>query len=248
VRSALEVEGLSLESRDGRRLLSDVGFSLREAETIGIVGESGSGKSLTLRSILGLLPGGIRRTGGRIELAGRCSMVFQDPTRALDPLCTAVAQIAEVIRFNSAVSRSEAHWEAMDLVKALGLPDALGRNDRYPRQLSGGQCQRVGIAMALARKPNVLLCDEPTTALDVTVQRQILDVILRLQSDRGFGLVFVTHNLAVAALLCSRLVVLDRGLVVETGETAAVLGSPREAYTRMLVESVLDMPEARRDA
>lgn len=236
------VEHLVLETRNGLRLVDDVGFSVAPGETLGLVGESGSGKSLTLKAILGLLPSGVVQNGGTIRRAGRCAMVFQDPVRALDPLCPVVSLVSEVVRFNQDTDRRESRAKALELLALLGLPADLAHRDRYPRQLSGGQCQRVVLALALARRPDVLLCDEPTTALDVTVQKQILEVISRLQKELGFAMVFVTHNLAVAAGLCSRLVVLKEGRVVEAGGTPELLARPQHPYTQKLLQSVLPLP------
>jgi ABC-type dipeptide/oligopeptide/nickel transport system ATPase component len=136
----------------------------------------------------------------------------------------------------------------LELLEMLGLPDSLKHTDRYPRQLSGGQCQRIVIAMALACKPGILLCDEPTTALDVTVQRQILDVISRLQKELGFAMVFVTHNLAVAASMCSKLCVMKEGRIIERGDTLPLLQNPQNPYTQLLISSVLPLPDLERSA
>jgi ABC-type glutathione transport system ATPase component len=170
-------------------------------------------------------------------------MVFQDPRGALDPLCPVVKQLAEVVYYRQQVSRRAARTIALELLERLGLPDSLRKKDRYPSQLSGGQCQRVVIALALACKPGILLCDEPTTALDVTVQRQIIDTITSLQHELGFAMVFVTHNLAIAANLCSRLYVMKQGQIVEHGETLSLLQHPADPYTQMLIDSVLPLPE-----
>jgi ABC-type dipeptide/oligopeptide/nickel transport system ATPase component len=210
---------------------------------MGLVGESGSGKTLTLRSVIGLLPQGVVKTGGEIRRGGKMSMIFQDPVRSLDPLYPVVSQLAEVVAFRQGLGRRDARDEAVRLLEALGLPDTLEKTDRYPHQLSGGQCQRVVIAMALACKPDILLCDEPTTALDVTVQKQILDVIKRLREERGFAIVFVTHNLAIASAMCSKLCVMKQGRIIERGDTAAILSAPKEEYTKTLIRSVLPLPE-----
>ncbi|MEO3946272.1 ABC transporter ATP-binding protein [Gorillibacterium sp. CAU 1737] len=239
----LHLENVTLASRFNPSLVSDVSFQVHAGESIGLIGESGSGKSLTLRSILGLLPSGIEQTDGRIQLNGRGAMIFQDPIRALDPLYPVVKQLAEVVHYRQQVSRKASHVIALELLELLGLPDSLRQKDRYPHQLSGGQCQRIVIALALACKPDVLLCDEPTTALDVTVQRQILELIVRLQKELGYAMVFVTHNLAVTSSLCSRLYVMKEGRLVEEGETLPLLQNPQHPYTRMLIDSVLPLPE-----
>lgn len=238
----LEVEALTLASKSNPMLVRDVSFSLAKGETLGLVGESGSGKSLTLRAILGLLPRGIQQTGGQIKSMASSAMVFQDPRGALDPLCPVVKQLTEVICFRQRLSRRAARKAALELLEMLGLPASLQEKDRYPSQLSGGQCQRVVIALALACKPGILLCDEPTTALDVTVQQQIIETITSLQQELGFAMVFVTHNLAVAAAMCSRLCVMKQGQVVEQGDTLNLLQYPQDAYTQMLINSVLPVP------
>ncbi|GGF99427.1 hypothetical protein GCM10010912_50280 [Paenibacillus albidus] len=239
----LEIEALSLATKSNETLVDNVGFSLNKGESLGLVGESGSGKSLTLRAILGLLPHGVRQTGGVIKSEVSSAMVFQDPRGALDPLCPVVKQLAEVVYFRQKVSRKASRVVALELLEMLGLPDSLKRTDRYPSQLSGGQCQRIVIAIALACKPGILLCDEPTTALDVTVQRQIIETIARLQQELGFAMVFVTHNLAVAAAMCSKLAVMKKGQIVEHGNTLNVLQNPQNPYTQMLINSVLPLPE-----
>jgi ABC-type glutathione transport system ATPase component len=171
-------------------------------------------------------------------------LIFQDPVSALDPLVPAAAQLAEVVYYRQNLSRKNARTAALDLLYTLGLPGSLAQ--RYPHQLSGGQCQRILIAMALACKPRVLLCDEPTTALDVTVQRRILETIRNLQKERGFAILFVTHNLAIASSMCSALCVMKEGRIVEQGNASALLQNPRESYTHMLIEAVLPLPDQER--
>lgn len=239
----LEVESLTLAAKSKEILVNNISFSLARGESLGLVGESGSGKSLTLRAILGLLPRGVEQTGGAVRSKVSSAMVFQDPRGALDPLCPVVKQLVEVVYYRQQVSRRAARTIALELLERLGLPDSLRKKDRYPSQLSGGQCQRVVIALALACKPGILLCDEPTTALDVTVQRQIIDTITSLQHELGFAMVFVTHNLAIAANLCSRLYVMKQGQIVEHGETLSLLQHPADPYTQMLIDSVLPLPE-----
>lgn len=239
----LVADELTLATVSGQKLVESISFTLKRGESIGLVGESGSGKSLTLRAVLGLLPKGVTVAGGSVRHGVRSAMVFQDPRGALDPLCPVVKQVAEVVRYRQSKNRREARTEALKLLGLLGLPESLAREDRYPNQLSGGQCQRIVIALALACKPGILLCDEPTTALDVTVQRQIIDLIARLQSELGFAMIFVTHNLAIAAEMCSRLLVMKQGRVVEEGTAVDVLTKPSDPYTRMLIDAVLQLPE-----
>ncbi|WP_042203960.1 ABC transporter ATP-binding protein [Paenibacillus camerounensis] len=239
----LEIEALTLTAKSQEVLVKDVSFSLQQGESLGLVGESGSGKSLTLRAVLGLLPRGVQQTGGVIRGTADSAMVFQDPRGALDPLCPVVKQVAEVVYYRQRLSRKASRAAALELLHMLGLPESLRKADRYPSQLSGGQCQRIVIAMALACKPGILLCDEPTTALDVTVQKQIMETVGRLQQELGFAMIFVTHNLAVAAAMCSRLAVMKKGEIVERGSTLSVLQSPQNPYTQMLINSVLPVPE-----
>ena len=239
----LGVEGLNLYDRAGSHLLKDVSIAVRAGETLGLVGESGSGKTLTLRSLIGLLPEGIRETHSARVDNPNCAMIFQNPLSALDPLCPVFRQLCEVIEARQGVKGQEARARALKLVKRLSLPEELAEADRYPGDLSGGQCQRVLIAMALACNPAVLLCDEPTTALDVTVQRQTLALIGALQRELGFAMLFVTHNLAVAAQVCERLAVMRQGRIVEEGPARRVLTAPQDEYTRMLTEAILPVPE-----
>ncbi len=242
----LVIDKLSLASKSNNNLVTDVTITVDPGESIGLVGESGSGKTLTLRSILGLLPPGIRISGGTIQNNGTCAMIFQNPIGALDPLCPVVHQLAEVVYYRQKVSHKASRSIALELLDKLGLPASLKQKDRYPNQLSGGQCQRIVIAMALACKPDILLCDEPTTALDVTVQRQIIETIKKLQKELGFAIVFVTHNLAIASSLCSRLCVMKEGAILEQGDTLTLLQNPQNAYTQMLIQSVLPFPEIER--
>lgn len=239
--SAVAVRGLRLNSRD-RPLVNGVDLAAASGEALGIVGESGSGKSLTLRAILGLLPRGIERTAGEIEVAGRVGMVFQDPLSALDPLMTVGAQVAEVCRHVRGMSRAAAKARVLELFGLVGLPDPADRARRYPHELSGGQRQRVVIALALAAEPDVLLCDEPTTALDVSVQAQVLELLDRLRRELGLTLVFVSHDVAVVAHVCSRIVVMRAGAVIEEGTTEAIVAAPTHEYTRLLLDAVLPIP------
>ncbi|MBR3504977.1 MAG: ABC transporter ATP-binding protein [Clostridia bacterium] len=242
----LGVEGLNLYDRAGNRLVRDVSIGLRAGETLGLVGESGSGKTLTLRSLVGLLPDGVRE-----ECAGRrdnpnCAMIFQNPMSALDPLCPVFRQLCEVIRIRQRTNPAKTKARATELLRRLSLPEELAVSDRLPGSLSGGQCQRVLIAMALSCNPEALLCDEPTTALDVTVQRQTLALIGELQRERGFAVLFVTHNLAVAAQVCRSLAVMRRGEIVERGPVRRLLTEPAHEYTKTLARAIL--PVSRREA
>ncbi len=250
--AAVTVRDLVLTDAHGARLVDGVSLAVAPGESLGIVGESGSGKSLTLRRILGLLPQGVLASGGDVEVAGRVGMVFQDPLTALDPLMPVGAQVAEVSWYAHRTStrrpgrregRRAARAHARELFEQVGLGSDRSRLAARPYQLSGGQRQRVVIAMALASDPQVLLCDEPTTALDVTVQRQILELLDRLRRERGLAMLFVSHDLAVVSQVCSRLVVMRGGQVVETGSADDVLHSPHEQYTRMLLAAVPGLPQ-----
>lgn len=232
------------------------GVSLRvePGETLALVGESGSGKSTVALAALGLLPGNARASGGvsvggtdvvgagEAELArlrGRtASMVFQEPATALDPLTRIGGQIAEVVRNHRDVSRQEAAAEAVALLRRVGIPEPERRASAFPFQLSGGQRQRVVIAMAIANSPGLLIADEPTTALDVTVQAEILDLLRKLAADSGTGVLLVTHNMGVVADFADRVAVMLEGEVVETGAVEDVLLRPTHEYTRRLLAAV----------
>jgi peptide/nickel transport system ATP-binding protein len=257
---ALALDGLSVafRTRDGLvPAVRDVSLAVTAGHTVGVVGESGSGKSVTLRALMGLLPASAEITGelsvdGKsIPLSGRgvraarrrkLAMVFQDPLSALDPLMRVGDQIAEVPRRVFGRGRAESRREALDLLRSVRIPDPESRAAAYPHELSGGQRQRVLIAMALACHPQVLLCDEPTTALDVTVQAEILSLLRSVQEETGVALVFVTHDLAVVAGISQSLVVLRSGSVVEAGPTERVLSRPRADYTRELLAAVPELP------
>ena len=236
------IEDLKVYSRSGEELVKGVSFSLEKGETLGLVGESGSGKTLTLKSLIGLLPEGLRAEAKKKHVTENTAMIFQNPLGALDPLCPVFSQICEVIEARQGVSREEAKKRGTELLKKLALPESVLRKC-YPYQLSGGQCQRILIAMALACRPSLLLCDEPTTALDVTVQKQTIDLIRSLQKELGFAMIFVTHNLAVASQLCERLAVMQNGEIIETGGRADIFGNPSTEYTGKLIGAILDIPE-----
>ncbi|MEU4229952.1 ABC transporter ATP-binding protein [Nonomuraea sp. NPDC026600] len=235
-------------------VVKDVSFTVRSDETVGIVGESGSGKSMTSLAIMGLLPrGAVTRGSIRLdgtELLGRAdkdlrrirgdriSMVFQDPLSSLNPYYTVGLQIEEVYRAHRGRSRKAARKVAIEALEQVGLPDPERRVDYYPHQFSGGQRQRVMIAMALVCSPALLIADEPTTALDVTVQAQILRLLADLRRQSGTGMVFITHDLAVISSIATRVLVMRRGEQVEYDTTEQVFSGPRHAYTRMLLDSV----------
>jgi len=230
--------------------LRGVSFTLERGQTLGLVGESGCGKSLTALALMGLLPDGAG-VSGSIRFAGqelaslpepamcqlrgdRLAMVFQEPMTALNPLHTVGRQIAESLRLHKAMTREQARAEALRLLERVQLPQAQQRLDAYPHQLSGGQRQRVVIAMALACGPDLLIADEPTTALDVTLQREVLDLIAELVREDGMGLVLISHDLDVMADRVAQLVVMYGGTVVESGPTAAVFEQLAHPYSRGL--------------
>ncbi|MFE5918749.1 dipeptide ABC transporter ATP-binding protein [Streptomyces sp. NPDC056468] len=231
-----------------------VSLHVRPGETLALVGESGSGKSTVALAAMGLLPGSARASGrvtvdgtavvgapeaALARLRGRtASMVFQEPATALDPLTRVGSQIAEVIRNHREVSRSEAARAAVELLRRVGIPEPQKRASAFPFQLSGGQRQRVVIAMAIANSPGLLIADEPTTALDVTVQAEILDLLRRLAADSDTGVLLVTHNMGVVADFADRVAVMLRGEVVETGTVEDVLLRPQHEYTRGLLAAV----------
>jgi oligopeptide/dipeptide ABC transporter ATP-binding protein len=253
--SLLEVDDLSvkLATTDGE-ITPVAGVSLRvdSGETLGLVGESGCGKSLTLRALIGLLPRGatvsgevrLSRDHGEEPLAfdpvrlrgDGIAMIFQEPMTALNPTMRVGDLVAEPLRVRGR-GRREAGQKAVALMSEVGIPDASRRARAWPHELSGGLRQRVMIAAALATEPKLLLCDEPTTALDVCVQEQILELLAELRSSRDMSIVLVSHDLAVVATLCDRVAVMYAGNLVETGVTAEVLASPAHPYTRALIGS-----------
>ena len=238
----LSVKNLTVTGKDGRLLVDHLSLQLKRGETLGLVGESGSGKTLTLKSLIGLLPKNLSESYEEKKINGNVAMIFQNPMSALDPLCPVFAQLIEVVMIRQNVRKKEAVCRANELIERLGLPKELSKKDRLPSELSGGQCQRILIAMALACNPDVLLCDEPTTALDVTVQKQTLDLILSLQKEMNFAILFVTHNLAVAAGICSHLAVMHHGKIVERAATKEILLTPKDEYTKMLLSAILRIP------
>ena len=241
------------------RAVDGISFDLEAGAALGLVGESGSGKSLTLRALMALTPrsvviesGSVLLDGTELPLSGRearrarrgrMAMVFQDPLTALDPVQRVGDQVAEVPRKVLGMSRARSRARAVELLGLVGIPDPAGRASAYPHQLSGGMRQRVIIAIALASEPAVLLCDEPTTALDVTVQAQVLDLIDEMRSRLDLALVFVSHDLAVVRQLCENLAVMYAGRFVETGPTERVLSEPHHPYTLGLLHAIIDLDD-----
>ncbi len=243
----LEISHLVVEMRRHHqwfRAVDEVSFSLKRGGSLGIVGESGCGKSVTLRAIMGLLPAAGRVHSGAVTVGGRLAMIFQDALSALNPVMRVGDQIAEAPRRVLGLSRSAARERALDLLRVVGIPDPARRYDSYPHELSGGLRQRVMMAIALSSEPAILLCDEPTTALDVTIQAQILALLSDLRASSGLSIIFVTHDLGVVGQVCDDLAVMYAGRIVETGPVAEVLASPRHPYTDALLASALDVDAA----
>ncbi|TVQ57992.1 MAG: ABC transporter ATP-binding protein [Rhodobacteraceae bacterium] len=253
----LSVEGLTLDI-GAARLLDGVSFAMAEGETFGLIGESGSGKSLTALAIMGLAPEGAR-TAGAVALAGRrldglsdralCAvrgadvgMVFQEPMTALNPVRPIGAQVAETVLIHGRAGTRTAERIAAETLARVGLPPERFPLSRYPHELSGGQRQRVVIAMAIALRPKLLIADEPTTALDVTTQAQILRLLKRLAAEDGMGLMLITHDLGVVADMADRVVVMREGRVVEAGPAERVLRAPSHGYTRALAAAARHAP------
>ncbi|HRM48503.1 MAG TPA: ABC transporter ATP-binding protein [Alicycliphilus sp.] len=249
----LEVQNLAITLQTQRgavRAVHDLGFTLARGETVGLIGESGCGKSLTALALMGLLPdgasvrGSIRFDGQEVlampdktlcQLRGnRMAMVFQEPMSALNPVHSIGRQVAEPLRLHQGLSARQARTQAMELLERVGIARAAERLDAYPHQFSGGQRQRITIAMALACGPDLLIADEPTTALDVTVQRQILELLAGLVAERGMALILISHDLGVIAQSVARTLVMYGGTVVESGPTRAVFGAMAHPYTQGL--------------
>jgi peptide/nickel transport system ATP-binding protein len=257
---ALRVEGLSVEFRTRSgivRALDNVSFSVRKGETIALVGESGSGKSVTAYAVMGILDPAGRVTNGQAmygeidllaassthlaAIRGReISMIFQNPRTALNPIRSVGRQIADVLIRHGKVPPRGALLQAIEMLRAVGITDPARRASAYPFELSGGMCQRVMIAIALAAKPSLLIADEPTTGLDVTTQAVIMDLIADLASALGMATVFITHDLALASQRATRIVVMHAGHVVENAPTMALFAQPRHPYTAELIAATPD--------
>ncbi|HEX2145439.1 MAG TPA: ABC transporter ATP-binding protein [Glycomyces sp.] len=254
----LRVRGLTVAfptARGNVDVVKSLDFDLARGSALGIVGESGSGKSMTSLAVMGLLPKGAIRTGS-IEFDGteltalreremqsirgdRIAMIFQDPLSSLNPYYTVGTQIAEAYRSHRrGVTRRQARAVAIEAMERVHIRDAARRVDHYPHQFSGGMRQRVMIAMTLSMEPDLIIADEPTTALDVTVQAQILDLLAEIRADTGAGLVLITHDLAVVSEVTDHIVVMRDGGLVEQGAAERIFCDPQEAYTRMLLDAV----------
>ena len=237
-------------------VIFDVSYTMEYGEILGIVGESGSGKSVTAKNVMRLLPSPPSSVlGGEIILDGesildktekqmrqirgnKVSMIFQEPMTSLNPVFTCGDQIVEAIVLHQKVSKAEAKRRAIEMLDLVGIAQPEKRMDSYPHELSGGMLQRVCIAAAIVSRPRLLLADEPTTALDVTIQAQILELLKRLNRERNMSILFISHNLNVVRKLCTRVAVMERGLIVEEGETQQVFHHPEAPYTQRLIAAI----------
>ena len=256
----LEVENLSL-AIGGAPVVDGIGFEVEASEVMALVGESGCGKSITAAAVMRLLPRAVSQVSGNILLAGQdiaalperrmralrgqsMSMIYQEPQAALDPLSTVGTHIAEALRLPMRAARTQ----VLRMLADVGISDPERRIDQYPFELSGGMCQRVVIASALIARPLVLLADEPTTALDVTIQAQILDLLRNLARDRGTAVLLITHDMGVVADIADRVAVMYAGRIAESGPVHSLFAEPRHPYTRLLLASIprlSDVPKSR---
>jgi peptide/nickel transport system ATP-binding protein len=260
----LTVEGLRVRI-GAADVVDDVDLSIARGETLALVGESGCGKSLTALALIGLLPEAARRVGGEIRLqgeridtlperamtrirGGRIGMIFQEPVASLDPLMTVGGQIAEALALEGPIAPREARERAIAMLGHVGIARPELRVDQYPFELSGGMCQRVMIAMAMIRRPALLVADEPTTALDVTIQAQILRLMADLRAETGAAVLLITHDMGVVAETAERIAVMYAGRVVETGRVADVFAAPRHPYTALLMRTIPRLTGARKVA
>jgi dipeptide transport system ATP-binding protein len=237
------------------RAVDGISLHVHEREVLAIVGESGSGKSVSMLAVMGLLPWTARVTADEMTFNGRdllklepaerrkiigkdIAMIFQEPIASLNPCFTVGFQIEEVLRFHMGLDKQARRARAVELLTQVGIPDPAGRLNAFPHQMSGGQCQRVMIAMALACNPKLLIADEPTTALDVTIQRQILDLLMRLQAEHGMGLIMITHNMGVVAETADRVIVQYKGRKMEEADVLSLFENPQSNYTRALLSAL----------
>ena len=257
----LSVQNLAVSFRTYNgmvRAVRGISYDLHRGETVAIVGESGSGKSVSIKSIMGILTKNAVVDSGTIMYEGRdllklneeeyqkirgskIGLIFQDPLSALNPLMKIGHQITEAIYLNGPISKQDARKRAIELMESVGIPEADTRFDQYPFQFSGGMRQRVVIAIALARNPEILICDEPTTALDVTVQAKILELINKIKEERNLSVIFITHDLGVVANMADRINVMYAGKIIETGTTADIFFEPAHPYTQALLASMPDL-------
>ena len=256
----LEIENLVVEFQTASgpfRAVDGVSLKVSAGEVLAIVGESGSGKSVSMLAAMGLLPWTAKVTADKLTFNGRdmlsmsdaerrriigkdIAMIFQEPVASLNPCFTVGFQIEEVLRFHTDLGKKARRDRAIELFNAVGIPNPEERLGHYPHQMSGGQCQRVMIATALACNPKLLIADEPTTALDVTIQKQILDLLMRIQADHGMGLIMITHNMGVVAETADRVIVQYKGRKIEEADVLSLFESPKSAYTRALLSALPD--------
>jgi len=258
----LAIEGLTIEI-DGNRIVDGVSLSVETGRILAIVGESGCGKSLTALSVLGLLPGAARVAGGSIRLDGReltglseaelsqvrgndAAIIFQEPVASLNPLMRVGEQVEEALLLHRGLSHAAARKEAIAIMARVGIPDPARRARQYPFELSGGMCQRIMIASALICRPSLLIADEPTTALDVTIQAQILELMRRLRDEVGSAVVLITHDMGVVADLADDVCVMYGGRIVESGPVDAIFTEPSHPYTRLLLGTIPKLDGARK--
>ncbi len=256
--SFLEVENLNItfDTRRGElKAISNLSFNLQKGESLGIAGESGCGKSITSKTLLGLLPLQAHMSANKMNYNGtsllhatekewqgirgkKIAMIFQNPMTALNPSFTIEYQMMETLRTSEKYSPKEARLETLRLLDQVGIPDAKSRLSVYPHQLSGGMCQRIMIAMSIALKPDLLIADEPTTALDVTIQAQILALLKKLQEEEKMSLILITHDLGVVSHMTDKLMVMYAGEKIEYGKTSDIIKNPRHPYTHGLLKSL----------
>jgi peptide/nickel transport system ATP-binding protein len=258
----LAIDNLVVEI-DGHRIVDGVSLGVETGRILALVGESGCGKSLTALSVLGLLPGAARVASGSIQLDGReltglsearlaqlrgndATIIFQEPVASLNPLMRVGEQVEEALLLHRGLSPSAAREEAIAMMARVGIPDPARRAGQYPFELSGGMCQRIMIASALICRPSLLIADEPTTALDVTIQAQILALIRRLRDEVGSAVVLITHDMGVVADLADDVCVMYGGRIVESGPVDAIFATPRHPYTRLLLATIPKLDGARK--
>ena len=256
----LEIENLVVEfqtSTGAFRAVDGVSLKVDPGEVLAIVGESGSGKSVSMLAAMGLLPWTAKVTADKMVFDGQnllgmsgaqrrqiigkdMSMIFQEPIASLNPCFTVGFQIEEVLRFHLGMDKAHRRARAIELFEAVGIPNPAERLNHFPHQMSGGQCQRVMIAIAIACNPKLLIADEPTTALDVTIQKQILDLLMRLQREHGMGLIMITHNMGVVAETADRVIVQYKGRKMEEADVLSLFEAPKSDYTRALLAALPD--------
>ncbi len=254
----LEIENLVVEFQTASgpfRAVDGVSLKVHEGEVLAIVGESGSGKSVSMLAAMGLLPWTAKVTADKLAFNGRdllkmpasdrrkivgkdIAMIFQEPIASLNPCFTVGFQIEEVLRIHMGLDRAARRKRAIELFESVGIPDPAERLGHFPHQMSGGQCQRVMIAIALACNPKLLIADEPTTALDVTIQKQILDLLMKLQQGYRMGLIMITHNMGVVAETADRVIVQYKGRKIEEADVLSLFESPKSNYTRALLSAL----------